>query len=58
MTEVADFLGRKGAFFSTEFELCVAEGRAKGCLLLVLLLDGHLPISALQVEGGEPASTV
>ena len=25
MTEVADFLDRKGAFFGTEFELCVAE---------------------------------
>ena len=25
MTEVADFLGCKGAFFGTEFELCVAE---------------------------------
>ena len=25
MTEVADFLGRKGAFFGTEFELCVVK---------------------------------
>ena len=51
MTKVADFLGRKGAFFGTELELCVAEtledlSKAGE----VLLPDGGEDDDVVQVE--------
>ena len=36
----------------------MAAAGTEGCLLLILFLDGDLPLPAFQVEGGEPAGPV
>ena len=51
MTEVADFLGRKGAFFGTEFKLCVAETlESLAKVGKVLLPGGSEDDDVVQVE--------
>ena len=40
-----------------EFKLLAAAG-TEGRLLLILFLDGDLPVPAFQIEGGEPAGPV